>query len=506
MTRALKSLVDQIEPITRPFGYQDVQEELTAAPCTVEGQLPGYIAGTLYRQAGGAFHENATLLDGLAHIVGWEIKNGKVLFSNKFIQSEAYRAMLSGVRGWENTVSYKKVDAKLVKQAGKGGVTDGNINVNIWLLGDKQIAAASEFPEGEVVLVDPKTLATKKALKTLPGKDVFNKPFGKVFTTSAHYLYDPSQDGDYHVSTYLKMISPKGDFESGYTIFKGRDTFPMQPFTTFPLKQFNWGAKKNAPMESRPSYMHSMAVSQKHVVAIETSKKLNFDTLNGGAAFFQMYEFQDSVPTRFIIWDKETGKQVGQPLQGKTPGMLFHVSNCFEEGSKITIDISYANCDSLVKTPTVEGIMRYEIDLESGHVSETIASKEVFEFPCCNPKFLGCNYRYMYGVSNAEGDHGPLTMWNIKKVDLQSGKHTHWDLPSGWTASEPQFVPNPSSTREDDGTLLVPSINQSLKTTAVVALDASTMKEIARIINPITVNFGLHNCFVPEEIDRIVKL
>ena len=500
MTRVLKSVVDQIDSISRPYGYEDVKEELTSVPCEIEGCLPTYLSGTLYRQAGGAFHDDATLLDGLAHVVGWKIKDQKVSFSNKFVRSEAYHALQSGARGWENTVTHKKVDSKLLKKAGKEGITSGNMNVNIWLLGENKIAAASEFPEGEVIVMDSETLGNQKQLKTLPGKQVFDKKNGKVFTTCAHYLYEPTQEGDYHIATYLKAISPDNTFEAGYTIFKGRSEFPMKPFTTFPLQQFNWLSRKSAPLSCRPSYMHSMAVCSDYLIGICTSKKLNFDRLSGGdVAFFEMYEFKDT-PVEFIIWDKKTGEVVEKDLKGESPGMIFHISNSFNDTNRnITMDMSFSDCDSLVTKPVVSGIIRYEIDLKKKIVKQKILSNRIFEFPCCNPRLLESKYNYLYGVTNPD-------QWGISKIDLTSGHHFDWECSSDWTASEPVFVKNPSSMIEDDGILLVPSINICKKQSIVAVLDAHTMKLIAKIINPITVNFGLHNLFVPDNITTFVKL
>ena len=85
------------------FPYKDVTTTFTRAPCTVEGEVPGWLAGDMYRQCGGAFVDGTNLLDGLAHVACWHLSADGITFSNQFLDSTHYRDFKASdgkVRNW----------------------------------------------------------------------------------------------------------------------------------------------------------------------------------------------------------------------------------------------------------------------------------------------------------------------------------------------------------------------------------------------------------------------
>ena len=103
----------------------------------------------------------------------------------------------------------------------------------------------------------------------------------------------------------------------------------------------------------------------------------------------------------------------------------------------------------------------------------------------------------------------------VVKIDTcAAAKVATGDLPSNVTTvtvfhhqdvylGEPLFVPNPEAVSEDDGTILVVSMNASSSTaamgeTALLAIDALTMQQVARITAPFPTPFEFHGQFIPR--------
>mmetsp|Transcript_19110 Transcript_19110/g.31310 ORF Transcript_19110/g.31310 Transcript_19110/m.31310 type:complete len:196 (+) Transcript_19110:227-814(+) len=184
--------------VSRPFGLKDVQAEHTKTECeVVDGVVPEWILGSVYRQSGGAFlgEDKHAFLDGLAHINSYKFTgDGRVLFSNKFMRTKQFKTFAdTGKRTWGGTVENGKeltVFQKLVTFFSTSTVDsryDGvNPNVTTWLISDPEesvrLAAVTEAT-GEVCEFDPETLDTIKTVPMLP-----NQP-GMVVTNAAHWFF-----------------------------------------------------------------------------------------------------------------------------------------------------------------------------------------------------------------------------------------------------------------------------------------------------------------------------
>ena len=152
------------------FGYRDLEKEFTHEICKIQGEIPKWIAGKLYRQTGGAFLPGGIpSLDGLGHVACYEIDGSKLeaKFTNRFYNSAYYQKWKEcGDRAWDIAGANSTGEALLTD---KRSVVDGNFNVTFWRWskdqsGDKgdcsaqdskvYVASASEFPHGECILLD----------------------------------------------------------------------------------------------------------------------------------------------------------------------------------------------------------------------------------------------------------------------------------------------------------------------------------------------------------------
>ena len=101
----------------------------------------------------------------------------------------------------------------------------------------------------------------------------------------------------------------------------------------------------------------------------------------------------------------------------------------------------------------------------------------------------------------------------VVKIDMCAATMVaNGDLPSNSTTvtvfhqaqvytGEPLFVPRPGASSEDDGTILVVSMNVSASTTgetALLAIDALTMQQVARITAPFPTAFEFHGQYIPR--------
>ncbi|KAK4551912.1 hypothetical protein LTR86_010813 [Recurvomyces mirabilis] len=111
------------------------------------------------------------------------------------------------------------------------------------------------------------------------------------------------------------------------------------------------------------------------------------------------------------------------------------------------------------------------------------------ELPRINPLWETKEYRYAYGIHVKKPG---FFSDSIIKVDLDSRKPTVWMPEQNGLPSEPIFVPKPGATKEDDGVLLTVVMDSQRKMSALVAIDAVTMKEVGQARLPIVMGYGFH--------------
>jgi len=142
--------------------------------------------------------------------------------------------------------------------------------------------------------------------------------------------------------------------------------------------------------------------------------------------------------------------------------------------------------------------------LKSGTATSEKLTAEPEEFACVNPRFLGNpDYRFIYGVKFDEPDASKFgNKTRLFRFDLQARQSMPLQVKGArgsllW-ASEPQFIANPTSSREEDGVLLCPVVDEDSEQSFLLLVDPRTMTEVARVSSPIDINAGLHNRWVPD--------
>ena len=181
----------------KKIGHRDVEKEYEGYECSVEGTIPEWLNGTIYKQSGGAFSDEYDFLDGLAQIVSFAVEDGKVCFTNKYMRTKDYERFVNNdERSWGSTAAAVQRQSISTRIAGKVKAAVGmgsyvmhpsltkyegaNPNVNVWVSDNgKKLGAATEA-NGLLCAFDPKTLETLPSVKTMKSRGEPHVIFGQM--------------------------------------------------------------------------------------------------------------------------------------------------------------------------------------------------------------------------------------------------------------------------------------------------------------------------------------
>ncbi|MDY6779497.1 MAG: carotenoid oxygenase family protein, partial [Halobacteria archaeon] len=76
------------------LGFETLETEVEDVELEVEGSLPGWLEGTLVRNGPAKFEAGDTRMnhwfDGYAMLHAFEMDDGEVLYSNRYLETDAY--------------------------------------------------------------------------------------------------------------------------------------------------------------------------------------------------------------------------------------------------------------------------------------------------------------------------------------------------------------------------------------------------------------------------------
>lgn len=484
-------------------GLKDIPTELVRAP--VQGSVPAWIDGTLYRQSGAAFLPPSSTIGfayvhGLAHLTALDIREGRVTMTNKAVRTAAHRTFqVTGAREWSNPHELRRVEQALAPHA----LYDGpNPNVTVWKLGQEgKIAALSESARGRIVEMDGRTLDTLEVKDTIDDST--------AFLHAAHFFADVPTVGEetgFHVALTGAVDERGGDDDMltfGYAVFHGdARSPPLQLCGRVNVARF---ARREAsqPAEKRLSYMHTLGVTDRFVVLFASDRRLDYirwleQREQGKAAgFFELWPPTGREASLHLF--HRCGKD-GTELQylGERPlhhpYMIWHTANCFEHDGALVCEVS-AMIGQKRRLSRFTVLDPTAPDLSSAKaVEEVDLSMDAHEFPCVNPNVHGKPHRFTYALSNPYM-HGS----KLYKYDAATNLQLEWGGCAGLVPSEPVFVPAPEPAAEDDGVVLSIINDSNDDSSFMLVLDGRTFEELARATTPITVNHGIHSVFIPSQ-------
>jgi len=453
------------------LGFDSITAEHADHEPEVEGTLPGWLSGTLFRNGPAKFEtdhgEVNHWFDGLAMFQRFAFESGSVSYSNRFLRTEAYEeAHESGFTGQFGTGGGY---LKQLYAVFRGDVTD-NANVHVARFSGEHVAL-TETPRG--IAFDPETL-----------------------DSTGDFTFDDDLSLQ-HVTAHYRRDEARGEYV-GHGVSFGRD----HEYVVYRVPDGTARREEVArhPVE-KPAYLHSIGVTPDYVVLAEPPfvvDPLDF-FLPGGEGFVDYFEWLPERGSRFLVFERDSGALAAEI--GTEAFFLFHHVNAFEDGGELVVDlVAYPDADIVADlsldalaggAPDVpDGILRrYRLDLGGdGSVASASDFYAGTELARTSPEVRLGPYRYAYGqATGRDGENG------LVKVDVETGGTTEWF--EGVYAEEPIFVPAPEGDSEDEGVVLATVLDPDAGRSFLLALDGETFEERARAWLPHHLPFGFHGRF-----------
>ncbi|KAI9285239.1 carotenoid oxygenase [Umbelopsis sp. AD052] len=303
----------------------------------------------------------------------------------------------------------------------------------------------------------------------------------------------------------------------------------------------------NVPV--KPSYIHSFALTQNYIVIPEYP--LYF--AGGGLPILlegtieAAFAWDSTAKTYFHVVSRESKKHVA--TIEANPAFAFHMGNCWEDAEGIHFECgAFPNGDIAHQLHTFgKPVRKAQFPAQNNHIGDekqkksksltlnpprqssfgdlrryTIpyhaiqrgsgqaAYKDIapnVEFPRFNAKMTGKPSRYVWACKLHPATVDTNETVSVVKVDTSTGKTVQYYRP-GYYCSEPIFVPKPGAENEDDG-IVVSLANEfhesdeSLDRCYVVILDGETLEELGRAeIGDIT-PVTFHGSFVDKDFQDV---
>jgi carotenoid cleavage dioxygenase-like enzyme len=447
-------------------GFRSAERETAATQLVVEGRLPSWLGGALLRTGPARFEVGAQTyrhwFDGLALLHRFAFGAGSVTYSSRFLESRAYRAARDDGR-----IAYSEFATDPCRSLFQRVATlfapprfGDNANVNISRLDDRFVAL-SETPLP--VVFDPVTLETLGVAEPAPGQLTVAHPH-RAPTTGARVSY----------ATHFG------------------------PFTTYRVTVAGRVVAR-LPV-ARPAYMHSFAVTERHVVLVEFPfVAVPVAIPLSGRPFIENFRWRPRRGTRLRVLDLESGGSSG--TFETEPFFAFHHVNAYEDGDELVLDLCAYDDARIVGSLSLETLRRPAPQLPTprlrrlrvrprdGRVETEPLPDVAIELPRIDyERSNGRRHRVVYGVGPARPG---AFLERIAKVDVAEGDVLVW-AEDGTYPGEPVYVPSPGAAAEDDGVLLSVVLDAGAGTSFLLVLDARDLRELARARVPEPVPFGFH--------------
>jgi carotenoid cleavage dioxygenase len=409
--------------------YAPLSQEINFENITsIIGEIPKELNGTLYRNGPNPQFPDERKHwfegDGMLHM--FSIRNGKVSYRNRWIQTERFkRERQAGkllFRSFDGSQPPEVIDVSntantnIIQYAGK-------------LLALEELSCATE--------INPANLNT-----------LGNWTYcGQVPQMSAHPHFHPN--GEMHNFAY----SPESN-EIVYYIFDHE------------------GHVKHSQVIHAPfsSFMHDFFITESFALFPVHPLTFNMERIKQGSSVL-MWEPDLGSHIGIIPHTCDTKDIVWFPLEAH---YAFHYMNAYEDGHKIILDgmkSMRANLfpDAKGRIPSPEDfppqLTRWIFDLKAKKIIEQQLDTIPAEFPRFDERNTGLQYRHGFVAARINQRSEAASLDSLIHYDLKKNTQTIRTFKEGSTVSEPVFVSRHKTSEEGDGFILtvvyVPEKNSS---------------------------------------------
>jgi torulene dioxygenase len=284
-----------------------------------------------------------------------------------------------------------------------------------------------------------------------------------------------------------------------------------------------------ATFDATPAYLHSLLITEDHVVLCIWNAHLNPLALEE-SFMSAVLPTDPSQPAIWYVIDRKHGN--GLIATYESPAFFcFHTINAWLEPSKedpTKIDVvadlvrtdsseflRSAYYDNLISSRETakafhkkrddfyrSSITRFRLpgipstpdpDVKKASIDWSVCKSMSPELPTMDPKRVTQKHRYVYAVTL----RGESTFSDgIMKLDCDTQQVRLWAC-HGQSPGEPIFVADPQGTSEDDGVLLSVVLDGNSSKSYLLCLDAKDLTELGRAKVDGAIAFGFHGQHVP---------
>ncbi len=250
----------------------------------------------------------------------------------------------------------------------------------------------------------------------------------------------------------------------------------------------------------RAVLMHDFHITQSKVVFMDLP--VVFDLALGAAGAF---------PFR---WDASNGARIGLMPHGGgnasvtwfeiEPCFIFHGFNAYDDAAgNVVLDVCrfpHLWVEQSTDFDAASQLYRYTLDPVAKTATLEQLDDRNLDFPSIDPRLVGADYRYGYGLCFDTFDFGKGPMAaGMAKYDRQRDSLLVREFAPFITSSEPLFVPAAPDAAEDEGFLL--SFQSDLRTQrgSLEIFDARDLRApaVASVKLPWRVPIGIHGIWIP---------
>eukprot|EP00794_Sanderia_malayensis_P008891 gene8891-9841_t len=484
--------------------YQSVDENPVPYQAEIVGSVPGWIDGVFIRLGPGKFEWGDSKynhwFDGEAILNRFEIKDGNVKFSSRFLRSNSYvesekRGCIAFSHFGTNAPPdpCKNIFSRFFSffTSPTSAHDDDNCNVNVVTVKGNVYTTADLVKMWKIDL---------RSLETLQMLDVGIKLAGESRSWTSHPHF--GGDGSY--------FNCSADFDR--KVYEIVRIPPSNPEDNRGDEKEGVDVIASIPYDGQCAYMHSFAMTDNYFVLMEGSllyrnpSKLKQKLMDLTAA--DLLYFDEKTKSKLHVIDRKSGK-VGATYYVE-PYMCFHQINAYENTEdEIVFDTCFypdsSVIDDLYLRPLRSGetkaifpaeVRRYRLPLKDFNIEQPLAADlkkyapEAQEFTSIHPSYempkinyasySGKPYKFTYGTGNSEIQSGLTT---LIKINLDTKEAIVWEMNNCYP-SEPVFIENPNAKGEDDGVVLSAVLGVRGSKSFLLILDAKNMNEIARAYCP----------------------
>ena len=507
-------------PLT--WGFYATPEITEPTQLEVQGTIPSWVKGSLYRGAAGTWDKgNYTAehwFDGFSRNHRFEIANGAVSYRSRNSTDEL--ADFVEETGMYPNGNFGSDPCKIIFGAFEVSYRDGNderggqsgSNVGVSFAPNFAGLARNTTSEGgdfetlvvttdanELQQIDPETLEPIE----LATYQAYNPLLFNAGRSAAHPVMGPNGE----IYNYVL------DLEAQPPVYRVFGILPPNAETTIMANI------TDAP----PAYIHSLFGTEKHLILIVWQADF---TQPGRTVLESVGPWDPERNALFYVIDRVKGGLVAK-YEAPDTFFAFHEINSFEnQEGDIFIDLPRMEDASFIYNAKVENLRanvgpngnakndlagaftRYRLPYHKpsscdGKNGTLIARPAEIEFslpydlanlelPRINPEHIGKPYRYAYGI---HAETAGYFADSIIKFDTQELDWKVWEPETRHTPSEPIFIKRPGATVEDDGVLLTVAMDAVERVSSLIVLDAQTLTELGRAKMPIVMGYGFHGAW-----------